>query len=173
MFFSQEVACLSAVITNHSMLPHLWHRLGRAYVELSTVGGDGDVDYLRRRAAASFIRAKLLLKSVGRSVSGIALEKNKFAQNEVDKELEALNLPEEISKELFDIVTKKIKSENEADEAATASTSEFEDLGKSSRMKAIEESFQKLDANSEVDVKLISLPNSEPDKLFRFLNEIK
>ena len=33
----QEAACLSAVILNHPLLPHLWARMGRVYFELSKI----------------------------------------------------------------------------------------------------------------------------------------
>lgn len=170
--FEQEIACLGVVILNHPLLPDLWARLGHAYVEMSSDGKkSNDVLRLRRLSAASFARCKLLLKSVERTVSDFVKDKNLVQQGRIKHELESLNIEQETLNKIFELVSKHLKSEDLAeDEPAPA---EFEDLGKSVRMKAIEESFRKLDSE-EVDLTSIQLPSltTFEQKMFSFLDEI-
>ena len=92
-------------------------------------------------------------------------------REKVEKEVESLNLKPDISNKIFDHVAKYLKM----DEPEEIVEAEFEDLGKSARLKLIEESFRKLDAAEDVDersvVSLASLAGFE-QKMFHFLDEI-
>ena len=170
--FEQEGACLGAVILNHPLLPDLWVRLGRSYVEMaSDEKKSTDVSRLRRLSAASFARCKLLLKSVERSVTDFVKDKNLAQQGRIERELESLNIEREMLDKIFELVSKHLKSDDLADDEPAPA--EFEDLGKSVRMKAIEESFRKLDSE-EVDLASIHLPSltNFEQKMFPFIDEI-
>ncbi len=168
----QEAGCLGAVILNHPLLPDLWIRLGRSYVAMSADDkNSNNVIRLRRLSAASFARCKLLLKSVERTVTEFVKDKNLAQQGRVDQELESLNIEREILDKILELVSKHLKSDDLGDDEPVPG--EFEDLGKSVRMKAIEESFRKLDSE-EVDLTTLQLPSltNFEQKMFPFIDEI-
>jgi len=136
---------------------------------LYTKGGESDIRKLHCSAASHF-RGIQLLKSVEKTVSGLAKERNLKLQEKIEKEVENLNLKSEISDKIFDLVAKNLKME-ESEEVGAA---EFEDLGKSARLKSIEESFRKLDSSTvdENSIGLPSLANFE-QKMLNFVDELR
>ena len=146
------------------------NRLGRAYFE-TFIKDDRRDDRKLYFSAASYFRGIQLFRSVEKTVSSFAKEKNLATREKVEKEVESLNLKPEISNKIFDHVAKYLKM----DEPEEIVEAEFEDLGKSARLKLIEESFRKLDAAEDVDersvVSLASLAGFE-QKMFHFLDEI-
>ena len=232
----EEAACLSAVIVNHPLLPHLWARMARVYFQMfknemsqtsklemsrdeassiqetseaelhnnegSSQKSENDMssisnvrdnmsvpdvsreddlsvvhpsqkDTLRLRhlAAGCLFRSLLLLKSVQKSVSDFVRVKNLSSQKKIELELEEMNLDPNVSKKILELVSKNLKT----DELAVDDVIEFEDLGKSVRMKALEESFKKLDSSLEFDPSSISLPSlsSFELKMLSYLDESK
>ena len=229
----EEAACLSAVILNHPLLPHLWARMARVYFQMSKnemsqttemsrdkassiqetseaelqnnegssqksendmssilnvrdmsipdVSGEDDLSVvhpsqkdtlrLRHLAAGCLFRSLLLLKSVQKSVSDFVRVKNLSSQKKIELELEEMNLDPNVSKKILELVSKNLKN----DELASDDVIEFEDLGKSVRMKALEESFKKLDSSLEFDPSSISLPSlsSFEQKMLSYLDESK
>jgi hypothetical protein len=158
-----EAKCLGAVIGNHPILPDMWTRLGRAYSEMSRKD--------RRKkfyAAAAFFRGLELLKSVEKTVSDFVKEINVSSQQRIKQEIESLNLDSQMLDRISELVAKNLKSE-EPDETGVT---EFEDLGKSARLKSIEDSFRKIDESiDDGSIVLPDLINFEA-KMFHFLAEI-
>jgi hypothetical protein len=218
---NQEAACLSAVILNHPLLPHLWAKMGRVYLamsknemsfqqttasieqgasnlatreaklvtqnqifdvpnakDMSSTGVSSEdkmsivqsslkeslsavhllsKDSLRLQhlSAACLVRSLLLLKSVQKSVSDFVRVANLNSQRKIEVELEQMNLEPIVSRKILVLVSKNLKIED----SALGDVSEFEDLGKSVRMKALEEGFKKLDSNLEFNPSSISLPS--------------
>jgi hypothetical protein len=93
-------------------------------------------------------------------------------QRSVEGEVNALNLAAEVLAGILDLVSSNLKAED-AEDAAPAE--DFEDLGKSARLKSIEDSFRKLDSNSEkVDLCSIGLPSLESfeQRMLHFVRQI-
>ena len=140
--------------------------------ELSVVHpSQKDTLRLRHLAAGCLFRSLLLLKSVQKSVSDFVRVKNLSSQKKIELELEEMNLDPNVSKKILELVSKNLKT----DELAVDDVIEFEDLGKSVRMKALEESFKKLDSSLEFDPSSISLPSlsSFELKMLSYLDESK
>jgi pentapeptide MXKDX repeat protein len=148
--------------------------------QLSDIGkSETETSHVKKRrryfAVASLMRSKLLFRSVERSVTDFVKEKNLDSQRKIETEIESLNLEQTISDKIFELVSKRLKTETAADSEAEPVPAEFEDLGRSVRMKAIEESFRKLDSDVErIDVTSIGLPNLSTfeQKMFSFVDEI-
>jgi hypothetical protein len=83
----------------------------------------------RRRyfAVASLMRSKLLFRSVERSVTDFVKEKNLESQKKIETEIESLNLEQTVSDKIFELVSKRLKTETAADSEAEPVPAEFED----------------------------------------------
>ena len=124
-------------------------------------------------AAASLLRGLFLLKSVDKFVSGVAKEAHLTSEVRLSREIDSL----EIDRPKLDRILKLVEKNPVTDESDELQVPvEFEDLGKSARLKAIEDGFRKVDADSEnFDDKSLALPGLEKfeQKMFHFLDEIK
>ena len=124
-------------------------------------------------AVASLLRGLFLLKSVDKFVSGVAKEAHLTSEVRLSREIDSL----EIDRPKLDRISKLVEKNPVTDESDELQVPvEFEDLGKSARLKAIEDGFRKVDADSEnFDDKSLALPGLEKfeQKMFHFLDEIK
>ena len=145
-----ELAHLATVIQHHPFAPEYWHRMGAAYCRLNE--DDASLlplskDHKKTTAAFCFVRTFVLLRTVESSVKSFAKRSNDANKKAAKDAIEKLGLkPEEVDRiELFaslDVFNRGGGGGASGDEKADKGKEDFEDLGRSVRQKAIEESYR-------------------------------
>ena len=146
----RAISCLGQIITYHPFVSDFWLRLASSYCSVSDTSTLPPVSSKFRKEVAAFcrVRAAVLLDNVASTVKSFVKEKNSILFAGIKKELDDLKLPQELidRMELFavmDIYAAK-------DKAEAAANGDFQDLGRSARLKAIEEGFRTDGLTAEV-----------------------
>ena len=137
----EAMACIAQIISYHPFVSNFWLQMAATYSSVSDASNLPPISskFLTEVAAFCRVRAAILLENVSGTVKSFVKEKNATLIGEIKKELDALKLPQELidRMELFavmDIYAAKDK--------AAAAEENFQDLGRSARLKAIEEGYQ-------------------------------
>ena len=150
----EALACIAQIISYHPFVSDFWLQLAASYSSVSDASTLPTISSKFRTEVSAFcrVRAAILLENVSGTVKSFVKEKNATLVGEIKRELNALKLPQELidRMELFavmDIYAAKDKTAAGGDEKE-----EFQDLGRSARLKAIEEGYQRKDGCAAVEV---------------------
>ena len=139
----EAMACIAQIISYHPFVSNFWLQMAATYSSVSDASTLPPISskFLTEVTAFCRVRAAILLENVSGTVKSFVKEKNATLIGEIKKELDALKLPQELidRMELFavmDIYAAKDKA------AAAEEKEDFQDLGRSARLKAIEEGYQ-------------------------------
>ncbi len=157
-----ELSNLSAVASIHPFAPDPWMSLADAYdrlreeeaVHLPVSGGRHK---LREEAAAfCLVRANVLLRTVDKTVRSFARAANKRQEEEIKERLKEKRLSAEEADRMELFASMDVFGRREGEEVGRGR--EFEDLGKSARQRAIEESYREEaeGTGSEDEVEIVS-----------------
>ncbi len=139
-----RISHLSAVVAVHPFAPSIWLKLAEAYEGLGEAEAEplpisgGEFRLKSRARAFCLVRSHVLLRTVEKTVRAFAKTANEKRKSAIKSTLEEMKLSsEEVDRmELFasmDVFNRKDEDEDKG---------EFEDLGRSARQRAIEESYR-------------------------------
>ncbi|TRY64236.1 hypothetical protein TCAL_03550 [Tigriopus californicus] len=147
----ESLAHLSRIIHIHPFVPDFWTRIGQCYVNFK----DKILEYpisksnLKQVQAFCFIRALVLLQRVETTVRSFAKEPNVKGQKVLLEQIRSFSLhPEEADRLHFfaslDIAHSRsdAKSGDAQSSASDSDGKDFQDLGRSERIKALEKEFE-------------------------------
>lgn len=145
----ESLAHLSRIVHFHPFVPDFWTRIGQGYVGLNgqTVAYPISNSHLKQVQAFCFIRALVLLQRVEKTVRSFAKKPNEEGQKTLLQKIRSFALhPEEADRLQFfasiDIANPRLDSKTGDDQSATTDEGDFQDLGRSERMKALEKEFE-------------------------------
>ena len=136
-----NIHCLTGILRHHPFVQDFWSRLGEAYLAAE----DTDLAQLplssRHRtlcAAFCLIRSVVLLRTVEKSVKGFVKAGNLNKQAADSAKMDALKLKLELTDRIQLFATMDVYNRQQQQQKEE----EFEDLGRSVRMKALESSYE-------------------------------
>ena len=146
----RAISCLGQVITYHPFVSDFWLRLASSYCSVPDTSTLPPISSKFRREVAAFcrVRAAVLLDNVASTVKSFVKEKNGVLLAEIKKELDVLKLPQELIDRMELFAAMDIYAAR--DKAEAAASGDFQDLGGSARLKAIEEGFRTDGLTAEV-----------------------
>ena len=164
-----EIYHLCLILQHHPFNPEYWLRIGLAYRRLN---GDAakklpySNDFRLQLIAFCFVRTLTLLRTVEKTVRDFSKEQNEQRQKSVKSELRAMKMNEDEYERIEMFAAMDVFNRNNA---KNEENSDFEDLGKSDRMKKIEDGFKgvKIDLNRKIDY--IQIVADFERKWFNFL----
>lgn len=178
--FDQESRYLAALIEFHPSLPTLWIRFGKAIMNMKSNNlfllANAAFErlffiffkFIRKSNASLSFRGLNLMKSVERTVSGFVKDSNLRSQVTARSLIESIPISLDQKSYVSSRVISSMNFDVDDDDTVEA---DFEDLGSSKRLMAIEKDFQTFshDSKSEQTFSLPTLPDFER-KWFPFLS---
>ena len=143
----EAIACLAQIISYHPFVSDFWLQMASSYSSISVASTLPPISSKFRTEVAAFcrVRAAILLENISATVKSFVKEKNATLIGQIKQELNALKLPQELIDRMELFAVMDIYAARDKTAAAAEEKEEFQDLGRSARLKAIEEGYQRKD----------------------------